>query len=125
MRSPKFVLSQYRIDFDPEIDVTATRKELIAKNKNLIGKRYIFDGASMYLTQKFDNHEFTTEYNGRPMTIKIRWTGEVQSTDPSAFQLFNLIFREAMSCLKLQYVRRDLFDPKAKVGKTEIRMNAI
>lgn len=115
VRAPHFKLSQYRVDFVPEIDVTATRKELIAKNKHRIGKKYIFDGASMYLAQRFDAHEFETEYNGRPMAVRIRWTGEVPSTDPAAFQLFNLIFREAMCCLKLQYVRRDLFDPKAKV----------
>lgn len=114
------MLSQYRVDFEPEIDVTQTKKNLLNANKAAIGSRYIFDGASMYLTQKFDPMTIHTTYNNNPMKITIRWTGCVESDDHAAFQLFNLIFREAMEGLKLQNVRRDLYDPAAKVRKLNV-----
>lgn len=117
-KQPEFILSQYRVDFDPDIDVTQIRKTLIAQNKaELGGNHYIFDGASIYLTQRFQDKTIKTNFDGKPMTITVRLTGTIDSSDPTAFQLFNLIFRDAMAGLKLQNIRRDYFDVKAKVKK--------
>lgn len=90
-------------------------RKLIGENRREFGNRYIFDGASIYLTQNTPDKEIKTSFDGKPMAILIRRTGTVKSSDPSAFQLFNLIFREAMAELKLQNIRRDYFDPHAKV----------
>lgn len=43
-RQPEFSLTQYRVDFFPEVDVTQTRKNIISKSRAEIGERYIFDG---------------------------------------------------------------------------------
>lgn len=114
-KQPEFALTQYRVDFEPSIDVTQTRKTLINQNKVQLGSRFIFDGSSLYLTQSSDILPIETTFNGRPMKITIKKTGTIDSSDPAAFHLFNLIFREAMACLKLQNVRRDYYDPGAKV----------
>lgn len=87
----------------------------MSQNRQRFGNRYLFDGASIYLTQSLEDFEIDTNFDGKPMKITVRKTGSVDSTDPTAFQLFNLIFREAMAGLKLQNVRRDYFDPHAKV----------
>jgi uncharacterized membrane protein YfhO len=71
----------------------------------------------MYLTQYLKDFEFETKHDAKPLKVTVRKTGSVDSSDPKAFQLFNLIFREAMAGLKLQNVRRDLYDPKAKVSR--------
>ena len=114
-KMPNFALTQYRVDFEPELDVTQTRKKSIQDNKTLLGERYIFDGASLYLAQKFDLKTIETSYNNKPMKITVRKTGSINSNDPNAFQLFNMIFRESMAGLKLQNIRRDYYDPKEKV----------
>lgn len=77
--------------------------------------RYLFDGASIYLTQDLSDFTIETTHDGKPMKIAIRKTGSVESSHPKAFQLFNLIFRDAMAGLKLQNIRRDYYDPQAKV----------
>lgn len=59
----------------------------------------------------------STEYDGKLVEVTIRRTGEIDSSDPKAFQLFNIIIRDAMSSLKLQNIRRDYYDAKAKVSR--------
>lgn len=73
-------------------------------------------GASLYMSSYFDDRTFKADYDGRTFQVTIRRTGEIKNTDSTAFQLFNLIFRDAMSGLKLQNVRRDYYDPQAKVS---------
>ena len=116
---PRFELCQYRVDFEPKVDFTTARKELVNKNRDKIGSKFVFDGASMYLTTHFDEQCIETTHLGQQMLIKIRKTGMIDSHDPAAFQLLNLMFRDAMARLKLQTVRRDLFDPQAKVRCTK------
>jgi hypothetical protein len=60
--------------------------------------------------------EFESEFEGKKITITVRKTGSIRSSDPEAFQLFNLIFRDAMAGLKLQNIKRDYFDPRGKVS---------
>lgn len=114
LEQPEFQLTQYRVDFMPDIDVTNTRKKMIGENRQHFG-RYIFDGASLYLTKQIEDQVIETQYDAKPLKISIRRTGEIKNTDPTAFQLFNLIFRDAMAGLKLQNIRRDYFDAEAKV----------
>lgn len=86
-KQPSFVLTQYRVDFEPDLDVTTTRKMLIGQNRTKFGNRYIFDGASIYLTIRLDDFEFETTHNGKPMKITVRRTGLIDSSDPKAFQV--------------------------------------
>lgn len=114
-KQPEFSLNQYRVDFEPDTDITQVRKTIMSRCKDQLGCRYVFDGASIYMSKFFDERTLETEFNGKIIHVNIRRTGEVKHTDPTAFQLFNLIFREAMGGLKLQNIRRDYFDPAAKV----------
>jgi hypothetical protein len=103
----------------PNIDLTQKRKQLLGLNKEKFGGRYIFDGASLYMSQNVPNFEFQTDvFDGKVFNISVRKTGSVQSGDPESFQIYNMIFREAMAGLKLQNVKRDYYDPQAKVRQT-------
>lgn len=106
------------MDFEPEVDVTSTRKKIIWEVREDFGRRYIFDGGSIYLTQNFPDRTIATIFNGTTMEVKLRRTGVIESSDHIAFQLFNLIFRESMNGLKLQNIRRDYYDPQAKVSSS-------
>lgn len=113
-------MTQYCVDFQPNIDVTAIRKKLIADNRqnlgpNPFGSSYIFDGGSLYLCISFPDREIHTTYNGSPMTISLRRIGSVDNETRNVFQLYNNILRDAMAGLRLQNIRRDYYDPHAKV----------
>jgi len=110
-----FKLTQYRVDFEPEVTITNTKKKIIYENKEKLNlKRNIFDGNNLYLSKSFESLILDTTFMDRPMKIIIRRTNTVKSTDPMAFQIFNLILRDSMSALKLQNIRRNFFDPAAK-----------
>ena len=108
-------MTQYRVDFKPEVTVTNTKKKIINENKQGLNlKKFIFDGNNLYSSRRFQNIEYETTYNDQPMEIIIKKTNTISSNDPMAFQLFNLIYRESMSALKLQNIRRNFYDPAAK-----------
>ena len=110
-----FKLTQYRVDFEPEVTITNTKKKIIGDNKEALNlKRYIFDGNNLYLSKRFEHLDLETTFMDRPMKIIIKRTNTVKATDPMAFQIFNLILRDSMSALKLQNIRRNFFDPAAK-----------
>lgn len=110
-----FELTQYRVDFEPEVTVTNTKKKIISENKEVLQlSRYIFDGNNLYQSKRIEYREKDVMFMDHQMKIIIRRTNTVKSTDPMAFQIFNLILRDSMSALKLQNIRRNFFDPAAK-----------
>ncbi|KAG5672589.1 hypothetical protein PVAND_002705 [Polypedilum vanderplanki] len=110
-------LIQYRVDFEPEVDATLLKKKIITKNEDLLNlsPRYVFDGSSLY-TQSNVNSEVDATYDGRPYKIILRRTGIVDENDENGlFQTFNLIMKTTMAKLNLQNIKRDYFDPLAKI----------
>jgi aubergine-like protein len=117
-------LSQYRVDFVPEIDNTRLKKEIIAKNESILGlgPRYVFDGSSLY-TQADVLLEVSVEHESRMFSIKLKKTGVVDENDENGlFQTFNLICRTAMGKLRLQNIKRNYFDPEAKINIESARL---
>jgi aubergine-like protein len=121
--TPNFNLGQFRVDFLPVADVTSTKKQIVWKNKDILGlDRYTFDGASLYTATRLEERTFDGEFNGKPMQITIRRTGTILNNDDQAFQILNLIFRDAMAQLKLQNIKRNYYDPQAKIAVPEGRL---
>ena len=98
------------------------RKKIINENREKFGKRFLFDGTSIYLAEEVPGFTFTTKYEAKEFKIIIRQLKKVDSNSPIAFQLYNLILREAMAGLKLQQVRRDYFDPINKIDVSQGRL---
>jgi len=117
---PNWRLLQYRVDMKPDIDMTKVRKGLLGNHRAVLPK-YIFDGTMLFTTNrlKADDSplilESKRESDGTIVVITIKLTNEVQPSDPSYMQFFNIILRSAMEKLQLEEIRRNYFDPKAAV----------
>ena len=117
LRRPDFVMTQYRVDFSPDVDVTIIRKALIREQKASLGG-YIFDGTVLFMTRKLPNDH--TQFQGKRkdgsvVCINIKYVGTLDMSCSTAIQVMNLIIRRAMEGLQLQLVGRNLFDAKSKV----------
>lgn len=118
LKRPEWALYQYRIDFQPEIEVPAIRKRLVYEQKSTFGG-YIYDTRNtVYLTKKL--RDDPTECRGRTRegqdtVISLKYTGKIEMDTTESLQILNLILRRAIDGLKLQLVGRNYFDAAAKV----------
>lgn len=119
-KSYNFNLGQYRLDFEPDTEVTNTRKDIVRLNQNLLALgRYTFDGSSLYTATVLKEAVIEALYNEKQVKITIRRTGTIRSDDKQSFQIFNLIMRDCMAKLKLQNIKRNYYDPKMRIDVKE------
>lgn len=50
-----------------------------------------------------------------PVKITIKYVGSCEPGDYQYLQVFSLILRECLTFLRLQLIRRNYYDPRAKV----------
>ncbi|XP_050295935.1 piwi-like protein Siwi [Anthonomus grandis grandis] len=115
----KWGLNQYRVDFNPNIEDTRTRKKLVA-----IGIRpfrvtgYLFDGTVLCTPNRLhpDPCEFTVkdEVTEQNVQVNIRMVGEIAWGDWTYLQLFNIIIRKCLAFMKFHLLGRNYFDPTLK-----------
>lgn len=116
---PKFNINQYRIDFEPDIEMVAIRKRLLFEQKPLLGG-YLYDTRNtVYLTHKLERSPLVMtgkdrEGNAYQMTLKL--VGSVSMETRESLQVLNVILRRAMDGLHLQLIGRNFFDAKATVN---------
>lgn len=108
------------IEFQPEILLDKTRRELIRSINEMFGGGYLFDGTQLFLTQKVEDpngpiERTVTSTDGKLVNILIRFVGVVSMQEERAVQIMNLILRRAMDGLHLQTVGRNKYDADAKV----------
>lgn len=119
LRKPEWELHQYRVDFNPHVEILVLRKRLMHEQKPLLGG-FLYDSNNMlFLSQKLpkDVHEVTTKHrDGNEIQITLKWVKVVEMPTRESLQVLNIIVRRAMDGLKLQLVGRNLFDAKAKVS---------
>lgn len=114
---PNFNLGQYKVDFHPDTEVTNTRKQILRQNAEILNlKRHTFDGASLYTASLLEEKTHIGVFNGKDMNITIRRTGTIQNNAAQGYQTLNLLFRDVMAQLKLQNIKRNYFDPLAKIA---------
>lgn len=115
-----WTLFQYRVDFAPDEDRTFVKKKLMRRATASILTGYLFDGTVLYTPNRLvpdpmelfvDDDETANRFR-----ITVRLVGEVDKSDYQRLQVFNIILRKCLSCLKLQLVGRDYYDAAAKVG---------
>jgi len=127
IQKPNWRLLQYRVDFNPPIEMTKVKKALLYKHKDTLPK-FMFDGSLMFTTSKLSENDsnvvLTTmlEREKTDVTITIRLVGEIQPTDAHYIQFFNIVLRSAMEKLQLELIKRDYFDPKAAVKLNQYKL---
>lgn len=83
--------------------------------------KFMFDGTQLFTTTKMspdDSNIVLTTVSDKDQTeytINIKLVGEIQPTDYSYIQFFNIVLRSAMEKLQLELIKRDYYDPKAAV----------
>lgn len=110
----------HRIDFQPEILLDKTRRDLMRSINEMFGGGYLFDGTQLFLTKKLEDPNGPIERtvksaDGNEVNIMIRFVGLVSMQEERAVQIMNLILRRAMDGLHLQTVGRNKYDAAAKV----------
>lgn len=126
--TPDWALLRYRVDIQPEEDLTHRRKNLLRVHKDFLGG-YLFDGTVLYTINRItgpQNQVLTlvshNEDKSQAYTISIRGTGEVQFGDFAYVQVFNVLMRSCISSLDLSLVGRDYYDVKAAVKEERFRL---
>ncbi|XP_015112810.1 piwi-like protein Siwi [Diachasma alloeum] len=120
LEKPDWCLYQYRVDFEPEEDRTATRKGLLRQHRQLLGS-YIFDGTVLYTSNRFTTPGENKVFFSRRTTddenirITLRLVGDMGRGDPHYLQFYNILTRKCLESLNLQLVGRNYFDANAKV----------
>ncbi|XP_063708012.1 protein piwi-like [Culicoides brevitarsis] len=141
---PHFVVYQYHVDIQPEIDSTVQKKGIFYDVTRDIPGGKIFDGNALYLTQKLPEPVVILQGTRRPpprrpgdapppegtepvgptaITLTLKFVREVNSfQDLPLFQLLNTVLRQVLHGLNLQLVGRNFFDPVAKTAIRELRV---
>lgn len=121
IRTPKWSIYTYRVDFSPETVDRKMRQNLIRTQMEVFGT-YLFDGTRVFSTTHLniphEQLELITRINpeDEPTVIYVKYTGELSMTDVQSLQVLNLIVRRAMQCLKLERVGADYYDSRAAVS---------
>lgn len=120
LKSPKWLLYQYRVDFTPNVAISGLRRALIAQQREKFGCGYLFDGTLLYLTKKIDapDDKIVLPAKSREndeYSVELKFTSVVSMKTSTSLQILNLILRKAMHGLKLQLVGRNHYDAAAKV----------
>lgn len=118
-KQPSWSLYQYRIDFEPAIEIPGLRKRLIFLQKNVLGG-YLYDGQNLiYLAHKLEVDPLVVEAKDRDensFKITIKWVSVINMNTRESLMVLNIILRRSMEGLKLQLIGRNFFDPKAMVN---------
>lgn len=119
IQRPTFEFNQYRVDFEPDIEIAGMRKAFVRQQTESLGG-HLFDGQSTIYTTKKLSQELTVfecvSREGIKHTMTVKATGnQILMTDGMAVQVLNIILRRAMDGLNMQLVGRNMYDPKAKV----------
>jgi aubergine-like protein len=122
----KWCLYQYRVDFNPDTDITSERKKLLRiATKELLRGGYLFDGTALYTPQRINPDSvdlFVQNDKEENVRITIRLVGDVAWGDRHYIQLFNIIIRKCLALMGLQQVGRNYYMPDNKVVLREHRI---
>ncbi|CAH1169267.1 unnamed protein product [Phyllotreta striolata] len=117
IQAGKFVLQQYRVDYNPEIDHTPKKKWLLHQAMREVVKGYLFDGTVLYTTahlQPDPMEKFVDLENGEKVRITLRSVGELKWGDFHYIQVFNRLVRNLLEFMDLKKIQDNYFDPQLK-----------
>lgn len=121
VRTPKWSIHKYWVEFEPEVHLKGLRNALVFQHKPQLGG-YLFDGTQLFVMRQLKTDAkgsvqlISNSREGVTYTLTLRHTKEVLMTESESIQVLNLILRRAMAGLNLQLIGRNLYDPKSKVS---------
>ncbi|KAL3288101.1 hypothetical protein HHI36_002551 [Cryptolaemus montrouzieri] len=126
INKPDWCLHQYRVNFDPEIDDTRTKRKLIYvayKQENDIGG-FLFDGTVLYtpLILNPDPMERFADKDDVKVRITVKRVGELSWGDYHYLQVFNILIRKCLRLMELQLVGREYYDCNAQINIPDHRL---
>lgn len=111
------VLMDYRVDFDPEVEMTKARRKMVATQAALFGGAYVYDGNANLkslttLPDEVTNVSIINEATGQPVTLSFRRGKEITWFDEEMLRFLNTQLRRNFDSLKYLLIFRHYFDPK-------------
>nr|AGL54162.1 PIWI-like protein 1 [Ambystoma mexicanum] len=121
---PQWVLYQYHIDYNPEMESRRLRIALLFQHEELIGKVHAFDGTMLFLVKRLEKvtEVFSQTRNGENVKITITLTNELPPTSPTCLQFYNIIFRRLLKILNLQQIGRNYYNPNDPINVPNHRL---
>ncbi|KAG8455995.1 hypothetical protein GDO86_001978 [Hymenochirus boettgeri] len=117
---PQWVLYQYHVDYNPQMELKPMRTALLFQHEELIGKTRAFDGSILFLPRRLDkvNVVFSQTRNGETVKITITLTNELPPTSPTCFQFYNIIFKRFLKIMEMKQIGRNYYNPKDHIDIT-------
>ncbi|XP_014672865.1 PREDICTED: piwi-like protein 1 isoform X2 [Priapulus caudatus] len=128
-----WVLYQYHVDFNPDIENKQTRLGMVYRHSRpngALGDPILFDGMCLYMTRKMETFDLFSQRDSDGANIRItikpvaelrRSTG-VLEVDGQLMTVFNNLFKKVLGILKLTKVGQHYFNPDLKIEKANHRL---
>ncbi|XP_064424197.1 piwi-like protein 1 [Latimeria chalumnae] len=116
---PQWVLYQYHIDYNPQMESRRLRTALLFQHEELIGRTHAFDGSILFLPCRLENKVtdvFSKTRDGQNVKITITLTNELPPTSPTCLQFYNIIFRRLLKIMNLQQIGRNYYNPNDPIS---------
>nr|DBA23135.1 TPA: hypothetical protein GDO54_014081 [Pyxicephalus adspersus] len=117
---PQWVLYQYHIDYNPQMESRSLRSALLYQHINLIGNAHAFDGHMLFLPKKLNkvSEVVSQTRNGETVKITITLTNELPPSSPTCFHFYNIIFRRLLKIMNMKQIGRNYYNPEDPVDIT-------
>lgn len=116
-----FAVYQYRVDFGLEEERIVVRKAWVREHRERLGQNYLFDGSMLFSSGRLSvgdapiNLVSKRQSDNAEVPITIRFITKLEYPHPVYLQILNLVMKKVMTHLNLQVMKRNYFDPQAKV----------
>nr|ASR73908.1 piwi-like protein 1 [Acipenser dabryanus] len=111
---PQWVLYQYHVDYNPQMESRRLRSALLFKHDEVLGTTRTFDGSILFLPHRLPNtvtELFSETRSGENVRVTITLTNELPPTSPVCLQFYNIIFRRVLRILNMQQIGRHYYNP--------------
>ncbi|XP_065207417.1 piwi-like protein Siwi [Planococcus citri] len=123
----QWILFKHHVEFDPVEDRTGVKKGLLKIHRDkFVG--YLFDGSTLYTINPACSEDEPMHLQSESVAgqgtfnITIKYVGTCEPGDFQYLQVFSLILRECLAYLNLVQLKRNYYDPQARVEVPEFRL---
>lgn len=110
------ILSDYRVDFEPEVELVKARRKMVSSQAALFGGAYVYDGKSNLKSLNKTRDKITVvsvinEATGQPVQITFNRGNDIGWFDQEMLRFLNTQLRRNFDSLKYLLIFRHYFDP--------------
>ncbi|XP_035713881.1 piwi-like protein Siwi isoform X2 [Folsomia candida] len=104
----------YRVDFAPADIETREKKQLFRNHKDKFGGNYIFDGSSLYVSNRISPDPLVVcsvrDSDKSKVEMTIHLVATLTPTDVMYLQVFNILMRKCLEFMELEELGRHFYD---------------